>query len=205
MDISENEYLKATGEFGDTDRYDFAGSIDVDSVDFDVIAEAAIGLLASYLYHHSDQEGKLATLVSTEYLIQKEYLDKHLYKPSIIRQSAFIEYFLTAHLVNQFEEKKGESLTSSEMGFLNRHLGNTGRYRLVSMFGILSESEEQAISELMKARNEIAHNPWVAFSAEAEERYERISTQVHGIFEELQEDQETLEAVSETVMSKIND
>lgn len=175
-----------------------------DSIDFDQIAEAASILIASFLYHNADSEEKLATLLYFEHKTQEEYLEEGLYKPTIIRQAAFIEYFLIAHLVRKFEEEKGEPLSNQERTFINHQLGNSGRQNLISMFGILSEQEEQAISELMSARNDIAHNPWIAFEEDAEKRFERTATRMHQIFEDMTQDEDTMEEVSETVIEKID-
>lgn len=178
---------------------------DPETVDFELIAEAATTLIASYLYHNSDEEGKLATLLLLEHQIQEQYLEEELYKAAIIRQAAFIEYFLIAHLIQRFEKEKGEPLSNNERSFIEHSLGNSGRQNLVSMFGILSESQEQAINELMSARNDLAHNPWIAFSEDSEERFERIASRMHQIFENLGDDAEIIDEVSETIIEKIDD
>ncbi|MCD2205293.1 hypothetical protein [Halobacterium sp. KA-6] len=179
-------------------------SINTEAIDFEKMAEAAQALLFSYYYNRAEDNEKVATILQIEHSIQEEYLDEGLYKPAIIRQATFIEYLLLGHLVTRFEEEKGSELSNSEMNFLQHSLGNSGRHTLISMFGILSEEEEQAVSELLSARNDIAHSPWIFFEEDSEERFERIAERIHTIFEQMASDEKTLEKVSETLIEEFD-
>lgn len=178
--------------------------ISTENIDFEKIAEAAQALLFSYYYHRAEDDEKVATILQIEHSIQEEYLDKGLFKPTIIRQATFIEYLLLGHLVARFEEEKGSDLSNAEKGFLKHSLGNSGRHKLVSMFGILSEEEEQAVSELLGARNDLAHTPWLFFEEDSEERFERTAKRIHEIFDQMASDEKTLERVSETLIGELD-
>lgn len=194
-------------EFEDTgDKVEYSpGTIDVDSIDFERIADVAINLILAYLYHHSDDQEKLETLLAVELSAQEEYIKNSLYKPTIIRQATVIEYFLQAHLVQRFEEEKDGTLTNSEKQFIRHNLQSSGRHRLASILGILSEEEEQAISELISARNDIAHTPWILFTEDSEKRFERIATRMHRVFEDLVEYEGTMEELSKSVLEEFED
>lgn len=187
------------------DTEDRAGSIPVEDIDVDQIAEAALTLLASFLYHRSDQEEKLASLLVMECQMQEEYLEQELFMPTILRQAAFIEYFLVAELLEEFEDLKGEPLSNSEKKFIKNQLGNSGRQRLVSMLGVLEESEEQAVNELIGARNDIGHQPWIVFSEDDRQRFERVATRVHNIFEDMSKGEELSEELSARVVEEFED
>lgn len=120
----------------------------------------------------------LGYLMEEEIEAQEELLNLSQFKPLIIRQSAFFESYLILQLLLEFQDQKGESLTTREIKLIRR-LGHTDRVRLAHLFGVIDEDIHGILQQMASFRNDIAHNSWSEFDSQTESQIQSVAEKVH--------------------------
>ena len=134
-----------------------------------------------------------------EYEAEEELLEENRFKETIVRQSAFMEDYLTLQCQLEFQGLKEDTLTNNELQLIEK-MGHTPRVRLARLLGIVDKKEHDLLLNLAGKRNQIAHNSWTDFSEDDETIFEQIATRVHEMEKKwLDEAEETAEQESESV------
>lgn len=163
------------------------GVEDLDEVDWESALEAITRLLAPY----SELDGhSIIFLIESELEVQEGLLEMGLEKTVLVRQSTFIESFLSSLLQIEIEERLSRDLSSSDENYLQQGISPKGKVRLAFWFEILEKEERDALLDLMGVRGEIAHTAWSEIETTEkydEDNYERIVNRIYDLLQEFEE------------------
>jgi len=129
----------------------------------------------------------LPAMVETELDEQRELIESGDYCSAILRQAAFVESLLQWGMIEEIESYQGRELSNSEQEAIEM-MGNKPTVYMASALGLLTDSEYEAYTKLMKTRNDVAHNWWMVFSDEEQEHFEHITERVFQTLESAFED-----------------
>ncbi|WP_283402281.1 hypothetical protein [Halorubrum sp. DM2] len=125
----------------------------------------------------------LGDLIYDELEAEEDFLENDLYKPLLIRQSAFYEDFLKMRSLLRLQEEKGDTLSTREFEIVDR-MGHRDRIRFAHLFGILDEEEHGVLQQMASFRNDLAHSAWPEFSSQEEAQIKSIAEQVNEMLSE---------------------
>jgi succinate dehydrogenase flavin-adding protein (antitoxin of CptAB toxin-antitoxin module) len=116
----------------------------------------------------------LPEMVETELDEQRELVESGDYCSALLRQAAFVEFLLQWAMIAEIESYRDRELSNKEQKAIKR-MGNKPMVYMANAFGLLTDSEYHAYTELMDKRNTVAHNWWMAFSDEDREDFEDVT------------------------------
>lgn len=126
-------------------------------------------------------------LMGKELEKQNRFFEQDLYRPLIIRQSAFFEDYLTLHCQLEFQALKEGTLANSELTLID-NMGHSARINLANLLGVIDQDDHDDLAEMAKVRNEIAHQAWTDTNNEQEARLRRVAERARDLLEKLMED-----------------
>jgi succinate dehydrogenase flavin-adding protein (antitoxin of CptAB toxin-antitoxin module) len=129
----------------------------------------------------------LPAMIEEEVDEQRRLIESSDYCSAIIRQAAFVESLLQFAIIDEIESYRGASLSNSEQDVIE-HMGNEPKVYMASALGLLTDSEYEAYTKLMGARNDVAHDWWMMFSEEEQEKFEQVAERVCETVESVHED-----------------
>ena len=129
----------------------------------------------------------LPAIVEEELDEQRKLIESEDYCSAIIRQAAFVESLLHWGMIEEIESYQGRKLSNSEQEAVEM-LGNEPTVYIANALGILTDSEYEAYTKLMKTRNDVAHNWWMTFSDDEQEHFEHVTKRVFQTLESALED-----------------
>ncbi|WP_435319176.1 hypothetical protein [Haloarchaeobius sp. TZWSO28] len=124
----------------------------------------------------------VSILIEEEIDAEREMADDGLFKPLVVRQSAFYEEFLTLRTMLAFQGQKEDTLSTKELKIIES-MGHTDRIRISHLMGILDEDEHGLLQNMASWRNRIAHNPWSDFNSQDESQIQSIAEGVLDLLE----------------------
>lgn len=119
----------------------------------------------------------LHALTEQEIQAHQNLLESGHHKPVVVRQSAFIEEYLTLLSQMALQEYKGGVLSSKEMDLIES-MGHTDRIRLSHLLGVINEEEHAILQEMASWRNNVAHTAWSEFDEQEESQIESTARRV---------------------------
>jgi uncharacterized protein YutE (UPF0331/DUF86 family) len=128
----------------------------------------------------------LSIIIEDEIEAQEDLIEQNLYKPAIVRQSAFYEDYIIYQFIFTLQDVKGESLSSKELDIIEQ-LGHQDRLRFARLFRILDEYEHAQLQRMAKLRNRVAHNSWSEFDDDDEADLRDTVEKIHEMLSEARE------------------
>lgn len=144
------------------------------------------------VFHREMVRMGLGFLIEKEIEEEQKMVNEGLYKPLIIRQSAFYEDLLKLRCQLELQDQKGDSLSNKEFKIID-NMGHRSRLRLARLFGVVEEHEHGMLQQMASKRNKIAHTAWPEIDSEEMSRIESTAKNVLSILEsEIDEAQEEM-------------
>jgi len=144
------------------------------------------------LIHNQMVRMGLGFLIEQEVQEEEKMLTDGLYKPLIIRQSAFYEDLLKLRCQFALQEQKQAPLSNKEFKIID-NMGHRSRLRLARLFDVVDKHEHGMLQQMATHRNEIAHNAWPGIDPETESQIESTAEKVLAILKsEIEEAEEEM-------------
>lgn len=178
---------------------EFDGAIPQDTSLLEGIAFLILAVLVDSL---EDPE-LVAGVLDLEHERQEELLEDGHHKAAIVRQAGLFEWVLNAHIEERWAESQNAPLSGNQKQYIRSLPGIRHRINIASMLGALDESEEDIFRDLLSARNEVVHNPWFSVDPDRDEQLERLATEIHNYIQDLAQDRERLDMVSDGLMDQM--